>query len=260
MKRREMLQSARGLMVAGFVGGCFMNQASPVQDRFLSLYQSSSWDRYPFIIPDLSYSYNSLEPVVSSETMQLHHDVHHGGYAKKATEALTQFPELQKRGISALLADLSSLPEEICDSVRNFGGGHFNHSLFWESLQPSNAGGGKPGVYTLPALLRSFGTISEFRNAFEMAGVGLFGSGWVWLVSTDEGVLSIRTTANQDTPLADGYIPLLGNDVWEHAYYLTYRSKRADYLSAWWSVVNWSIVERRYVQIRNAIGSLGTEK
>lgn len=259
MKRREILQSASGLMAAGFVSGCFMNQRSLVQDRFLSLYQSSSWDKYPFTVPELSYPYQSLEPVIGAETMQLHHDVHHGGYAKKANEALVQFPELHKKGVSALLADLASLPEEIRDPIRNFGGGHFNHSLFWESLQPVETGGGKPGVYTLPALLRSYGTVSEFQNAFEKAGTGLFGSGWVWLVSDNEGVLSIHTTTNQDTPLADGYIPLLGNDVWEHAYYLTYKSKRADYLSAWWRVVNWNVVEQRYTQIRN-IGSLSGVK
>jgi superoxide dismutase, Fe-Mn family len=240
---------AGGVALTGSLSGCFSIGSSANLPPKALQFHSAVWNRYPFKVSPLAYSNEALEPFINSETMQLHHDKHHVGYAKKLNETLSSYPELQNLSCAELLCRLEMVPEAVRTSLRNFGGGHINHSLFWESMTPNSSR--KPGKYTLPSLLRSFGTVSEFRTAFENAGSKVFGSGWVWLVSDKEGNLSIINTPNQDSPLSQGYVPLLGNDIWEHAYYLTYRTDRAKYLSEWWNIVDWNVVEQRYEAVRS---------
>lgn len=197
----------------------------------------------PFQVPPLPYAYEALEPVIDRETMHFHHDKHHAAYVNTLNKAIAQSPELQRLSIEEILKSLNSLPAAIRTTVRNHGGGHHNHSLFWESMSPQ--GGGEPGGELAAAIARQFGSFAQFQTEFEQAGLGQFGSGWVWLVAK-KGKLAITQTANQDSPLLTGQIPLLGNDVWEHAYYLTYRNRRNEYLKQWWRVVNWPVVEARY--------------
>jgi Fe-Mn family superoxide dismutase len=194
-----------------------------------------------FEVPPLPYDYNALEPHIDEATMKLHHDKHHQAYVDKANAAL-EGTEWADKSIEEVVTNLGSLPDDIKGPVRNNGGGHYNHSLFWESLTP---GGSELGGELAEAIAAKFGSVDEFKEKFEAAGVGQFGSGWVWLV-LDGGELAIVSTANQDSPLTDGKAPLLGNDVWEHAYYLTYKNARPAYLKAWWDVVNWDVVAERY--------------
>ena len=192
-------------------------------------------------VPALPYPYESLAPTIDEETMHLHHDKHHQAYVDKANGAL-EGTEWADKPIEEVIANLSSLPDDIKGPVRNNGGGHLNHSLFWESMTP---GGSELSGELADAITAKFGSVDEFKEKFEAAGVGQFGSGWAWLV-LDGGELAITSTANQDSPLTDGKTPLLGNDVWEHAYYLTYKNVRPAYLKAWWDVVNWDVVAERY--------------
>lgn len=192
-------------------------------------------------VPALPYPYDSLAPTIDEETMHLHHDKHHQAYVDKANGAL-EGTEWADKPIEEVIANLSSLPDNIKGPVRNNGGGHLNHSMFWESMTP---GGSELSGELADAITAKFGSIDEFKEKFEAAGVGQFGSGWAWLV-LDGGELAITSTANQDSPLTDGKTPLLGNDVWEHAYYLTYKNVRPAYLKAWWDVVNWEVVAERY--------------
>jgi superoxide dismutase, Fe-Mn family len=192
-------------------------------------------------VPALPYAYDALEPTIDAETMTLHHDKHHQAYVDKANAALEGTP-LADAPIEEVIADLSKVPDDKRGAVRNNGGGHYNHSLFWESLTP----GGKALSGDLAAAIDAkFGSFDAFKEQFEAAGVAQFGSGWVWLV-LDGGELAITSTPNQDSPLSDGKTPLLGNDVWEHAYYLTYKNARPKYLAAWWAVVDWDKVAERY--------------
>jgi len=174
--------------------------------------------------------------------MHLHHDGHHAAYVKNLNAALEKHPELQSRSAIELLKNLNSLPEEIHTAVRNNGGGHVNHTMFWEIMKPS--GGGNPSGQIAEALTGTFGAFDGFQQKFNDAGLKQFGSGWVWLASKGTR-LEIITTANQDSPLLQGYYPIFGNDVWEHAYYLKYQNRRAEYLQAWWSVINWEAVNKR---------------
>jgi Fe-Mn family superoxide dismutase len=192
-------------------------------------------------VPALPYPYESLAPTIDEETMHLHHDKHHQAYVDKANAALDG-TEWADKSIEEVIANLGSLPDDIKGPVRNNGGGHYNHSLFWESMTP---GGAALSGELADAIAAKFGSVDEFKEKFEAAGVGQFGSGWAWLV-LDGGELAIVSTANQDSPLTDGKTPLLGNDVWEHAYYLTYKNARPAYLKAWWDVVNWDVVAERY--------------
>ena len=192
-------------------------------------------------VPALPYPYDSLAPTIDEETMHLHHDKHHQAYVDKANGAL-EGTEWADKPIEEVIANLDSLPAEIKGPVRNNGGGHLNHSMFWESMTP---GGSELSGELADAIAAKFGSVDEFKEKFEAAGVGQFGSGWAWLV-LDGGELAITSTANQDSPLTDGKTPLLGNDVWEHAYYLTYKNVRPAYLKAWWDVVNWEVVAERY--------------
>ena len=195
-----------------------------------------------FEVPALPYAYDALEPHIDQATMQIHHDKHHQAYVDKLNAAV-EGTDAANSSIEDLIAGLSGLPAEIQGPVRNNGGGHLNHSLFWESM--SADGGGAPDGDLAAAIDDAFGSFDDFKGAFEAAGVGQFGSGWAWLVA-DGGKLAVVSTANQDSPLTDGKTPLLGNDVWEHAYYLNYQNRRPDYLKAWWNTVDWSVVAARF--------------
>jgi Fe-Mn family superoxide dismutase len=193
-------------------------------------------------VPALPYPYDALEPHIDEETMHLHHDKHHQTYVDKVNAAL-EGTEWADKPIEEVVANLDAIPEDKRGPVRNNGGGHFNHSLFWESMGPGC--GGAPDGDLGAAIDEAFGSFDDFKAKFEAAGAGQFGSGWAWLV-LDGGALKVTSTPNQDTPLAAGQTPLLGNDVWEHAYYLTYKNVRPAYLKAWWNTVNWAKVAERY--------------
>ena len=193
-------------------------------------------------VPPLPYDYAALEPHIDEQTMRLHHDKHHQAYVDKANAAL-EGTEFDGKPVEEVLKSLSSLPSDQQTPFRNNGGGHANHSLFWESMSPD--GGGEPSGELADAINSAFGSFDQFKEQFEANGVGQFGSGWTWLV-LDGGELKLTKTPNQDSPILDGQTPLLGNDVWEHAYYLKYQNKRPDYLKAWWNVVNWDKVAERY--------------
>ena len=195
-----------------------------------------------YSVPDLPYDYAALEPTIDEQTMKLHHDKHHQAYVDKANGALAG-TEWEDKPIEEVLQNLSSLPDDAQAVVRNNGGGHANHSLFWESMSPD--GGGEPSGELADAINEAFGSFDDFKSQFEANGVGQFGSGWTWLV-LDGGSLKLAKTPNQDSPVLNGQTPLLGNDVWEHAYYLKYQNKRPDYLKAWWDVVNWDKVAKRH--------------
>ena len=193
-------------------------------------------------VPPLPYDYDALEPHIDRQTMELHHDKHHQAYVDKANDAVAG-TDLEGKPVEEALQNLSSLPDDKQTAFRNNGGGHTNHSLFWESMSPD--GGGEPSGELADAISSKFGSFDDFKEQFEANGVGQFGSGWTWLVLRG-GELELMKTPNQDSPLLDGATPLLGNDVWEHAYYLKYQNKRPDYLKAWWNVVNWDKVAERY--------------
>ncbi len=197
-----------------------------------------------FEVPALPYAYDALEPHIDETTMHLHHDKHHQAYVTNLNAAIEKHPELAAHSPEDLVKNLATLPEDIKAAVRNNGGGHVNHTLFWESMGP-NAGGEPTGALA-EAITSTFGSFDAFKTQFNDAGVKRFGSGWAWLVKGTDGKLAIVSTANQDNPLTDGHTPLLGNDVWEHAYYLKYQNRRPEYLAAWWNTVNWPIVAKRY--------------
>jgi len=197
-----------------------------------------------FVLPALPYDYSALEPHIDTKTMQLHHDAHHAAYVKNANAALEKHPELQSRNIEDLLRDLSSIPEDIRIAIRNNGGGHMNHSMFWKIMKPR--AGGEPTGDIAEVIKRSFGNFNNFKTKFNDAGTKVFGSGWVWLVGKPGSEqVQIVTTANQDSPISQGLFPIMGNDVWEHAYYLKYNNRRPEYLQAWWNVVNWDEINKR---------------
>jgi Fe-Mn family superoxide dismutase len=202
----------------------------------------------PFTLPSLPYAYNALEPHIDAETMHIHHDKHHAGYVANLNKAVADHPDLAKKSAEDLLTDLNSVPENIRTAVRNNGGGHYNHSLFWQMMKPS--GGGQPSGDLAKAIDSAFGSFSAFKENFGKAALGQFGSGWAWLV-LDGKALKIEGSPNQDTPLSQGRTPLLGLDVWEHAYYLKNQNRRADYVTAWWNVVNWDFVGSRYAQFKS---------
>lgn len=195
-------------------------------------------------LPDLPYEFNALEPHIDARTMEIHHGKHHQAYINNLNTALESHTELQTKSIEDLLVDLNAIPEDIRASVRNNGGGHFNHALFWPSLSAS--GGGEPTGELASALTSDLGSFDAFKEAFSKACMTRFGSGWGWLCLDKGGKLVVTSTPNQDTPLSEGLTPLLGLDVWEHAYYLLYQNRRADYVAAFWNVVNWDVVAERY--------------
>lgn len=198
----------------------------------------------PYELPALPYAKNALEPHIDATTMEIHHGKHHQTYITKLNAALEGHPDLAAKSIEDLIADIDALPESVRAAVRNNGGGHANHSLFWKLMAP-NAGGQPTGALAT-AIESTFGSFDAFKEKFEAAGANRFGSGWAWLIKNKEGALEITSTANQDSPLMSGDTPLLGCDVWEHAYYLNYQNRRPDYLKAFWNVVNWSEVAARF--------------
>ena len=193
-------------------------------------------------LPKLKYEYNALEPHIDEMTMNIHHSKHHAAYVNNLNSALEKYPELQEKSIEELLTSLELIPEEIRTIVRNNGGGHFNHSLFWNILGRNK--GGEPKGILLDKINEAFESFENFKNEFNKAAATRFGSGWAWLVADKEGKLKVLSTANQDTPLSEGFKPILGLDVWEHAYYLKYQNRRPDYISAWWNVIDWDIVSQ----------------
>ena len=197
-------------------------------------------------VPPLPYAYNALEPYIDEQTMQLHHDKHHAAYVNNLNTALEGQAELAALPVDQLIRRLNEVPENIRMAVRNNGGGHLNHTMFWEIMKPG--GGGAPGGALASAIQQAFGSFDEFKAKFKDAGVKRFGSGWAWLVRDQSGALQVTSTPNQDSPLIDGLYPVMGNDVWEHAYYLKYQNRRPDYLDAWWNVVNWDEVAKRFEQ------------
>ena len=197
-----------------------------------------------FEVPALPYAYDALEPHIDEATMHLHHDKHHQAYVTNLNAALDKHPELAGKSPEQLLKDLNAVPEDIKAAVRNNGGGHVNHTMFWEIMKPG--GGGEPTGPLLNAINSTFGSVDALKTAVNDAGVKRFGSGWTWLVKSADGKLAVVSTANQDNPMSEGHTPLLGNDVWEHAYYLKYNNRRPEYLAAWWNTVNWDAVSKRF--------------
>jgi Fe-Mn family superoxide dismutase len=196
---------------------------------------------YPFKLPELPYAYNALEPAIFERTMQVHHGKHHNGYTRKLNAALENHTQLHERALVDLLANLETLPKEVQTAVRNNGGGYFNHALFWPMMKPG--AGGEANGKLAEAITRDFGDFSTFKEKFSTAAKTLFGSGWAWLVVNPNGKLEVTQTANQDTPLMHGQKPVLGIDVWEHAYYLQYENRRAEYVDNFWSIVDWTQCE-----------------
>lgn len=195
-------------------------------------------------LPALPYPANALEPYIDEQTMNIHHDRHHNTYVTNLNTALEQSPELQNKSVEELISNLDSVPENIRTAVRNNGGGHANHNLFWQIISPN--GGGSPSGEIAEAIDRELGGFQKFKEDFAKAATTRFGSGWAWLVVDKSSKLSIISTPNQDNPLSQGLTPILGLDVWEHAYYLKYQNKRPDYIGAFWNIVNWDEVNRRY--------------
>jgi len=203
------------------------------------------YNEYMFTLPELPYDYSDLEPHIDSETMHIHHDKHHATYVKNLNDVLNGQPDLLNMDISELLINLDKVPEEIRTKVKNNGGGHANHSLYWEIM---GKGGGEPKGELMEEITKSFGDFAKFKEQFSAKALGRFGSGWVWLIRDETG-LSIVDTLNQVSPVSEGKSPILLIDVWEHAYYLKYRNMRADYINAWWNVVNWNMVEELFRKV-----------
>ena len=194
-------------------------------------------------LPALPYAYDALEPHLDARTMEIHHGKHHAAYVNNTNAALEGYPDLHAKPIEHILADLDSVPEEIRTAVRNHGGGYANHTLYWNIMAPN--GGGEPGGSLKKAIEKAYGEFGVFRDQFSKAALTQFGSGWAWLAVDDEGDLKLLSTLNQDTPLSMGLVPLMTLDVWEHAYYLKFQNRRADFIATWWNVVNWLEIEKR---------------
>src|ERR1700723_4037307 len=194
-------------------------------------------------LPPLPYDYTALEPTIDEKTMHLHHDMHHATYVKNLNAALDKHPELHKKSAEDLIRDLNAIPEDIRGAVRNNGGGHINHSMFWTIMKPG--GGGAPVGNVAAAIQSTFTSFDDFKTKFNQAGATRFGSGWAWLVKSGDKI-DIVSSANQDSPVMEGKFPVMGLDVWEHAYYLKYQNRRPDYMAAWWNVVNWEEIETRF--------------
>jgi len=200
----------------------------------------------PFSLPSLPYAFDALEPYIDKMTMEIHHGKHHGAYVTNLNKALESAPELAGKSVEELLANSCAIvPESIKTAVRNHGGGHINHSMFWQIMAPK--AGGAPGGKLAEAINAAFNSFDNFKEKLNAAGMARFGSGWAWLLKDKDGRLEITSTANQDSPLMEGKYPVMGVDVWEHAYYLKYQNRRNEYLAAWWNVANWPEIEERYL-------------
>jgi Fe-Mn family superoxide dismutase len=235
MTRREAIKTTAMAVTACAIGSTVPNarsQNAPVASGG------------PFMLPPLPYPYDALEPHIDAQTMQIHHDKHHAAYVANLNKAVAEFPDLGKKSIEELIQNLNSIPEKIQTAVRNQGGGHLNHSLFWQMLKK---GGSKPSTELGSAIDKSFGSFNAFKDKFTEAATKVFGSGWAWLV-LDGGDLKIETSPNQDSPLSHGRQTLLGLDVWEHAYYLKYQNRRPEYIGAFWNVIDWNFVAERHAK------------
>jgi Fe-Mn family superoxide dismutase len=202
--------------------------------------------KYPYSLPQLPYPYDALEPYIDKMTMEIHHTKHHQAYINNLNSALEKYPEFHNLELEEILRNLNQLPEEIKAAVRNNGGGHYNHSLFWEIMKPN--GGGEPKGKLKEEIERNFGSFEEFKKLFSETAIKHFGSGWAWLVITPDKKLKVYSMLNQDNPLMNGDIPIMGLDVWEHAYYLKYQNRRGEYVEAWWHVVNWDKIEENLLK------------
>jgi Fe-Mn family superoxide dismutase len=209
--------------------------------------QTPSAPAGPYKLPPLPYAFDALEPHIDARTMEIHHDRHHKAYVDNLNKAVADYPDVGKKSVEELVRDLNAVPEKIRLAVRNQAGGDYNHTLFWQMMKKD--GGGEPKAELAKAIEASFGNYADFKTKFTEAGTKVFGSGWAWLVWQD-GKLAIQGAPNQDNPVSQGAQPLLGLDVWEHAYYLKYQNKRADYIAAWWNVVNWDFVAERYAKLK----------
>lgn len=202
-----------------------------------------------FELPMLPYAFDALEPSIDAKTMEIHHDKHHAAYVTNLNAALDKHPDLKSWSIEDLLGKINSVPDDIRTAVRNNGGGHYNHAMFWQIMAPR--AGGEPKGELADAIKTAFGEFAKFKDEVTKAGMGRFGSGWAWLLLSN-GKLVVESTANQDNPLMEGKLPVMGVDVWEHAYYLKYQNRRNEYLGAWWNVVNWDEVAKRYQRMRSS--------
>jgi len=231
-------------MIAQFAPG----QSAPVSTEPALAQALIDSQSTPFTVPPLPYAFDALEPHIDARTMEIHHDKHHGAYVANLNKALGDLPELKKKSVEELLRNLDAVPEKVRATIRNNAGGHYNHSLFWQMMKPHS--GGEPTGDLGKAIEAAFGNFAEFKSRFNDSATKVFGSGWVWL-TLDGRELKLESSPNQDTPLSHGRQPLLGLDVWEHAYYLKYQNKRADYAAAWWNVVNWEFVAGRYDRFKS---------
>lgn len=237
--RRDMLRAGLGVASAALADKLTVSQTAAAE--------AATGGK--ITVPKLPYAYDALEPHIDAETMKIHHDKHHQAYVDKLNDALAKYPQLQQVRPAELLQDPSKLPEDVRQAIVNNGGGHVNHSLFWQMMAPS--AGGPPTGEIAKAIDGTFGSFDKFKAAFNEAAAKRFGSGWAWLVADKDGKLQIVSTANQDSPISLGMKPILGLDVWEHAYYLKYQNKRPDYVSSWWNVVNWDFVNDLYSQSKS---------
>jgi len=244
--------SSKSVTRRGFLSGTAAVAAAGLSSSWLAANPVHVWGkatpeviipRDGYELPKLAYGYDALEPYIDAKTMEIHHTRHHQAYINNVNNALKEYPDLAALSPEQLVQSLDKVPETIRTTVRNNGGGHVNHALFWDIMAPGK--GGQPTGPLLAAINGTFGSFENFQSTFNQAAGTRFGSGWAWLVQTDSG-LAVTSTANQDCPLMDGQTPLLGLDVWEHAYYLHYQNRRADYVTAWWNVVNWDQVAKRF--------------
>jgi superoxide dismutase, Fe-Mn family len=249
VSRRDFLATA-GAAGAFLAAQPRLSEAqTPVTPKNAPAEKTAGAAQQPFTLPPLPYAFNALEPHIDAKTMELHHDKHHAAYVEKLNAAVAKHPELATTPLPQLLAGLQKLPEDVRMDIRNQGGGHANHTMFWEIMAP-NAGGAPKGAVA-EAINAAFGSFDAFKTRFNQMGSKHFGSGWVMVVMDRSGrALEIATRPNQDSPLLEGERVLFGNDVWEHAYYLKYNNRRDDYLGAWWNVVNWDAINRRYEAIK----------
>ncbi|HEY9808013.1 MAG TPA: superoxide dismutase [Halomicronema sp.] len=246
LNRRNFLFITGASVAAVTAGACNALGNSRVVSKNSSTPTQIAQNTGAFELAPLPYAFNALEPHIDARTMEFHHDKHHAAYVKNLNDAITKHPELKGKTAEELVRDINKIPEDIRTSVRNNGGGHVNHTMFWEIMSPN--GGGEPTGAIADAIKQSFGSFDNFKKQFNDAGAKRFGSGWAWLVRTPAGKLEVTSTANQDSPFMDGNYPIMGNDVWEHAYYLNYQNRRADYLTAWWNVVNWDEINKRFAK------------
>lgn len=234
--RRDMLRAGLGAASAAIADSVFVSQVGAAEAPL------------GYTLPKLPYAFNALEPHIDTKTMEIHHDKHHAAYVDNLNKALAAHPELMKKDPIKLISEIDDVPADIRQAVINNGGGHVNHSLFWQMMAPK--AGGAPKGEVAKAIEKSFGSLDAFKTQFADAGMKRFGSGWAWLIAAPDGSLSIISSANQDSPYMEGKMPILGLDVWEHAYYLKHQNKRADYVTAWWNVVNWDFVNELYAKAK----------